>query len=63
VAAATRAAAPETGRVSGIAYRGQMYEVRVRFEDGSAQTFRYRNRPFFEPGDRVRLDGSMLTPD
>lgn len=61
--AATRAVAPETGRVAGISYRGQVYEVRVRFEDGSAQTFRYRNRPFFEPGDRVRLDGSILTPD
>ena len=51
------------GRVAGISYRGGIYEVRVRFEDGSSQAFRYRNRPVFEPGERVRLEGDFLESD
>ena len=54
---------PVRGRVAGISYRGGTYEVRVRFEDGSSQAFRYRNRPVFEPGERVRLEGDFLESD
>src|SRR5215213_2485353 len=43
----TYALRPARGRVAGISYRGGTYEVRVCFEDGSSQAFRYRNRPVF----------------
>ena len=59
----TYAMRPVRGRVAGISYRGGTYDVRVRFEDGSSQIFRYRNRPVFEPGERVRLEGDFLESD
>jgi len=53
----------ECGRVTGVSNRGDLWEIRVRFEDGDSRTFRYRNRPPFEAGDRVRLDGAFLDHD
>jgi hypothetical protein len=40
-------------------YRDQ-WEVRVRFHDGSVETFRYRAPPPFRMGQRVRLEGERL---
>lgn len=54
----------DCGRVIGIAnYPGSGWEVRVRFEDGATQTFRFRGRPRLGLGDRVRLDDDELIHD
>jgi hypothetical protein len=53
----------DCGRVIGLTLRDDLYEMRVRFEDGATRIYRYRNRPPFEAGDRVRLDGNFLTHD
>lgn len=53
----------ECGRVIGIANWRSGWEVRVRFDDGGTQTFRFRRRPPFELGERVRLDDDELVPD
>jgi hypothetical protein len=51
------------GRVTGVSNRGGTWEIRARFEDGAVRTFRYRSRPPFEAGDRVRVDGAVLEHD
>ena len=48
------------GRIMGIANWRSGWEVRVRFDDGSTQTYHFRRRPPFELGERVRLDGDVL---
>ena len=53
----------ECGRVTGVSNRDDLWEIRVRFQDGGSRTFRYRSRPPFEAGDRVRLDGAFLVHD
>jgi hypothetical protein len=53
----------ECGRVIGIANWRSGWEMRVRFDDGSTQTFRFRRRPPFDLGERVRLDGEELISD
>ena len=63
VAAARPGRCDDCGRVTGVSNRDDLWEVHVRFEDGGLQTFRYRSRPPFETGDRVRLDGRFLNPD
>lgn len=51
------------GRVIGIANWRSGWEVRVRFDDGATQTIRFRRRPPFELGERVRLDNDELVHD
>lgn len=53
----------ECGRIMGVANWRSGWEVRVRFDDGSTQTYTFRRRPPFELGERVRLDGDMLVAD
>jgi hypothetical protein len=36
------------------------WEVRVRFDDGSRQTLRFRDRPPVEIGEDVRLEDGVL---
>ena len=49
------------GTVASITgYSGDEWEVRVRFEDGSAETLRYRSRPPLRIGQRVRLEEGRL---
>lgn len=42
--------------------KSQHYEVSVRMEDGSYQTFNYKEVPPFTSGQRVRTDGGQLSP-
>ncbi|HET7729096.1 MAG TPA: hypothetical protein VFK48_03600 [Usitatibacter sp.] len=58
-----RRACDECGRIIGIANWRSGWEVRVRFDDGSTQTLRFRRRPPFDLGERVRLDDGELLPD
>lgn len=58
-----RGACGECGRVIGIANWRSGWEMRVRFDDGSTQTFRFRRRPPFDLGERVRLANDELVPD
>lgn len=58
-----RALCNDCGRVIGVANWRSGWEMRVRFEDGSTQTFRFRRRPPFELGERVRLEGDELVSD
>lgn len=58
-----RARCDDCGRVIGIANWRSGWEMRVRFEDGSTQTFNFRRRPPFELGERVRLEGDELISD
>jgi hypothetical protein len=58
-----RALCEDCGRVIGIANWRSGWEVRVRFDDGSTQTLRFRRRPPFDLGERVRLDDGELVPD
>lgn len=58
-----RALCNDCGRVIGVANWRSGWEMRVRFDDGSTQTFRFRRRPPFELGDRVRLEGDELISD
>lgn len=51
------------GRVIGVANWRSGWEVRVRFDDGSTQTLRFRRRPPFDLGERVRLEDGDLVPD
>ena len=39
------------------------WEVRVRFEDGSRETLRYRDRPRVQLGDTIHLEEGRLIPD
>jgi hypothetical protein len=62
-------AAPQTsvcvncGTVTATTANSDSWEVRVRFEDGATQTFRYRTRPDFRTGERVRLEDDRLVRD
>lgn len=52
------------GTVASITfYSGSEWDVRVRFEDGSAETVRYRVRPPFRVGQRVRLEEGRLVAE
>jgi hypothetical protein len=63
LSAKRRGTCEECGRVIGIAHWRSGWEMRVRFDDGSTQTFRFRRRPPFDLGERVRLDGDELVSD
>lgn len=43
--------------------KSQHYEVSVRMEDGSYQTFNYQEVPSLSTGDRVRVQGGQLVRD
>lgn len=58
-----RGACVNCGTVSTITTYPGRWEVNVRFEDGESRTFRYRSRPPFGVGDRVRLDDEFLVHD
>jgi hypothetical protein len=60
---ASRSYCENCGRVSTITAYPGLWEVRVRFEDGSASTFRYRSPPPLRLGDRVRYEDDRLVPD
>jgi hypothetical protein len=52
------------GTVAAItAFGDGEWDVRVRFEDGSAETLRYRTRPGLRIGQRVLLEEGRLIPD
>lgn len=51
------------GSVAAITTYSDAWEVRVRFEDGSTRTFRYRSRPPLRLGDPVRLEDGRLFRD
>jgi outer membrane lipoprotein SlyB len=57
------AAGAATGAaVSSGSYETRVFEITVRFDDGSRGVFSYRDYPPFRPGDRVQLgsNGPML---
>lgn len=58
-----RGVCQDCGRIIGIANWRSGWEVRVRYDDGSTQTLRFRRRPPFELGERVRLDDGELVSD
>lgn len=51
------------GTVHSITVYPDLYEVRVRFDDGSRRTMRYQKPPRWRVGDRVRLDNGRLVRD
>lgn len=51
------------GTVTATTAYSDTWEVRVRFEDGSTQTHRYRTPPDFRIGQRVRLEEGRLVRD
>jgi hypothetical protein len=51
------------GTVTAITAYRDVWEVRVRFQDGGLETFRYRSPPPFGMGQRVRLEGERLVRD
>jgi hypothetical protein len=51
------------GVVTAIAPRGESWDVRVRFEDGSSQTLRYPEEPRFRVNDPVHLEDGRLVKD
>jgi hypothetical protein len=51
------------GTVTTVVAYSDSWEVRVRFEDGSTQTFRYRKPPDLRTGQRVRLEDDRLVRD
>jgi hypothetical protein len=56
-----RAHCVSCGSIAAITARGRgEWEVRVRFEDGSDETLRYREPPPFHLGERVRLEQGRL---
>ena len=55
-----RAECTNCGRVIGMRQGDYEWEVRVRFDDGSRQTRRFRYRPAVEIDDVVRLDDGVL---
>jgi hypothetical protein len=48
------------GTVTAVTGYSDSWEVRVRFEDGATQTFRYRTPPDLRTGQRVRLEDDRL---
>ena len=56
-----RAYCVNCGNIAAItAYGRGEWDVRVRFEDGSDETLRYREPPPFRVGERVRLEQGRL---
>jgi hypothetical protein len=51
------------GTVTAVVAYSDSWEVRVRFEDGTTQTFRYRSPPDLRTGQRVRLEDDRLVRD
>jgi hypothetical protein len=51
------------GTVTAVVAYSDSWEVRVRFEDGATQTFRYRAPPDLRTGQRVRLEDDRLVRD
>jgi hypothetical protein len=52
----------ECGTVTAIVTYPDSWEVRVRLEDGDGRVVRYRSRPPWRLGERVRLAGGRLEP-
>ena len=52
----------ECGTVTGIVTYADSWEVRVRLEDGDGRVVRYRSRPPWRLGERVRLADGRLEP-
>ncbi|HUP98707.1 MAG TPA: hypothetical protein VM073_12225 [Usitatibacter sp.] len=50
------------GTVTSITTWPDLWEVRVRFEDGASRTVRFPSLPRFHIGDRVRLENGRLEP-
>ena len=50
------------GTVTGIVTYSDAWEVRVRLEDGDGRVVRYRTRPPWRLGERVRLENGRLEP-
>ena len=40
----------------------ELWEVRVRLEDGSSRTVRFDNAPSWRAGDLVRMDNGRIVP-
>ncbi|HET7729132.1 MAG TPA: hypothetical protein VFK48_03780 [Usitatibacter sp.] len=53
----------DCGVVAGIRTFGELWEVRVRLEDGTTARVRYRRPPPVDIGERVRLEGGRLVPE
>ena len=51
------------GVVTSITTYPRRWEVRVRLDEGGAQTFPFRSVPPYRIGDRVRIEGSRLLYD
>jgi hypothetical protein len=51
------------GTVTATTAYPDSWEVRVRFENGTTQTFRYRTPPDLRAGQRVRLEDDRLVRD
>ena len=51
------------GTVHSITVYPDLYEVRVRFDDGARRTLRYQKAPRWRVGDRVRLENGRLVRD
>lgn len=58
-----RAVCVNCGVVASIRSGDIDWEVRVRFDDGSAETLRYPDRPRLRVGDRVHLEDGRLVAD
>jgi hypothetical protein len=50
------------GIVASIVVRGRYWDVDVRYDDGSAQTLRYPERPRLRSGERVHFEDGRLLP-
>jgi hypothetical protein len=50
------------GTVTGIVTYSDAWEVRVRLEDGDGRVVRYRTRPPWRLGERVRFENGRLEP-
>ncbi|HEX4331630.1 MAG TPA: hypothetical protein VH040_05810 [Usitatibacter sp.] len=51
------------GIVASITPRGDFWDVLVRYDDGSAQTLRYPERPRLRPGEHVHFEDGRLLSD
>ena len=60
---ATRTVCVNCGVVASIRPGDTDWEVRVRFDDGSAETLRYPDPPRVRVGERVHLEDGRLVPD
>lgn len=53
----------ECGTVAAVTTFGGMWEVRVRGDDGRSINYRFRSRPPFTVGERVRMEDGFLVPE